>query len=55
MKLFYVDHLRNFFRASVLGSLCPATLLKMKIKNSCEFCENSKIPFLTEHLRWLLL
>ena len=58
MQLSYVDQLRNVFKASVLGSLSPATLLKMRLWHRCfsvNFAKILKVPFLTEHLRWLLL
>ena len=41
-----------------VACLSPAILSKKEAlaqKFSCEFCEISRTPFLTEHLQWLLL
>ena len=58
VQRFSIKHVRKHFRSSRPFRLRPATLLKMRLWYSCfpvNFLKFLRIPYLTEHLRWLLL
>ena len=57
-EVFYKVDVLKHFRSNRPVRFRPATLLKMKLWHRCfpvNFAKFLRIPYFTEHLRWLLL